>query len=626
MAIVGLSVPCRTLPFFVGVCTVHTCTRYQLTSGTSLEERTYQRGQRRHSKCAMCLPVQSHWQHLSTRAYTALGLAGTRRRAVRARGLRPARAALSTINDKGVRFVHDSEASTPRTRAAEADPLQPADYLKRILNARVYEVAKETSLEHASQLSARLHNHVYLKREDQQPVFSFKLRGAYNMMANLSPAQRRQGVVCASAGNHAQGVALSARRLGCRALVVMPMTTPQVKVEAVRALGGQIVLHGDSYSDAHEHALQLEKAEGLTFVHPFDHPDVIAGQGTIAMEILRQHQGTIDAVFVAIGGGGLISGIASYIKAVRPTIKVIGVQMRDSDAMVRSVKQGWRVRLPEVGLFADGTAVKLVGRETFRLTRELVDDYVVVDTDAVCAAIKDVFHDTRSILEPSGAMGVAALKQYVKQHECTGQTFVAVTCGANMNFDRLRFVAERAEVGEEKETIFAVTIPEARGSFHRFCALLGKRNITEFNYRISDSHQAHVFVGLSTISRDESATIAQQFSENHFPTLNLTEDDLAKEHLRHMVGGRSPSAMGERLYRFVFPERPGALMKFLAHMPPSCNISLFHYRNQGADYGRILVGLQVPSSDVQALSDFLKTLDYAWVEETHNPVYHLFLR
>jgi threonine dehydratase len=508
----------------------------------------------------------------------------------------------------------------------KTQPLTLTDYLQKILTARVYDVAIETPLELAKNLSARLDNQVLLKREDTQPVFSFKLRGAYNKMAHLSPAQLKRGVICASAGNHAQGVALAARRMGCKALIVMPVTTPALKVDAVRSHGGEVVLFGDSYSDAHLHALGLEAKHGLTFVHPFDDPDVIAGQGTIAMEILRQHQGPIDAVFVAIGGGGLISGVAAYIKSVRPEIKVIGVQTNDSDAMLRSVKAGKRVQLHDVGLFADGTAVKLVGVETFRLARELVDDYIVVDTDAACAAIKDVFQDTRSILEPSGALGVAAIKQYVDTHRCKGKTFVAITCGANMNFDRLRFVAERAEVGEEREALFAVTIPEERGSFKRFCELIGPRAVTEFNYRISDANEAHVFVGLSTANRNEPARLAKRFARHGFATLNLTDDELAKEHLRHMVGGRSALARDERLYRFVFPERPGALMRFLSSMHPDWNISLFHYRNQGADYGRILVGIQVPKADKKGFREFIDGLAYPCEDETDNPVYRLFLR
>ena len=512
--------------------------------------------------------------------------------------------------------------------------LTPADYLKKILTARVYDVAVESDLTLAKNLSRRLHNQVLLKREDQQPVFSFKLRGAYNKMVQLSPAQLKKGVICASAGNHAQGVAMSAHKLGTRAVVVMPTTTPQLKVDAVKALGGEVVLFGDSYSDAYTHAAALEKKQGLTFVHPFDDPDVIAGQGTIAMEILRQHQGPLDAVFVAIGGGGLISGVANYIKAVRPEVKVIGVQMNDSDAMIQSVSAKKRVTLPDVGLFSDGTAVKLVGEETFRVARGLVDEFMTVNTDAVCAAIKDVFVDTRSIVEPAGALAVAAIKQYVAAHKTKGETYAAILCGANMNFDRLRFVAERAEVGEEREALFAVTIPEERGSFKRFCEAIGQlpggpRNVTEFNYRISDaakSNAAHVFVGLTTTAKGESQKIANNFSKHGFKALDLTHNELAKDHIRHMVGGQSALAQDERLLSFVFPERPGALMKFLSLVRPGWNISLFHYRNQGADYGRILVGLQVPKTDAKAFDKFLATLDYPCVEETNNPVYQLFLQ
>jgi threonine dehydratase len=521
--------------------------------------------------------------------------------------------------------------------------LTPADYLIRILNARVYDVAVETPLEKAALLSERLGNTVLLKREDQQPVFSFKLRGAYNKMAHLTPEQLARGVICASAGNHAQGVALSARKLGARAVVVMPTTTPGLKVDAVRGFGAEVVLHGDSYSDAYQHALELEQRGGLTFVHPFDDPDVIAGQGTIAMEILRQVKalGTgasaqaLDAVFVAIGGGGLIAGVANYIKAVRPTVKVIGVQMNDSDAMFRSVEADERVTLPDVGLFSDGTAVKRVGEETFRIARDLVDEYVMVDTDAVCAAIKDVFVDTRSIVEPAGALSVAAIKQYVARTGVTGHTFAAILCGANMNFDRLRFVAERAEMGEEREALLAVTVPEERGSFRRFCESIGElpggpRNVTEFSYRMrteADAGDAHVFVGLTT-SRGQSGVIADFFTQRGFGSLDLSHDELAKEHLRHLVGGRGPVDNGapERLLRFVFPERPGALLKFLHLLQPNWNISLFHYRNQGADYGRILVGLQVPLADDAALQSFLTTLSYPWIEETDNPAYRLFLR
>jgi len=514
-------------------------------------------------------------------------------------------------------------------------PLSPSDYLKKILTARVYDVAVESDLQPAQALSRRLHNQVLLKREDQQPVFSFKLRGAYNKMAHLSPEQLHKGVICASAGNHAQGVAMSAKKLGTRAVVVMPTTTPQLKIDAVKTLGGDVVLHGESYSDAYEHATRLQKEQGLTFVHPFDDPDVIAGQGTIAMEILRQLQSLgsrrLDAVFVAIGGGGLISGVANYIKAVRPEIKVIGVQMNDSDAMAQSVRAHQRVQLADVGLFSDGTAVKLVGEETFRVAQGLVDEFVLVDTDAVCAAIKDIFVDTRSIVEPAGALAVAAIKQYVDTHQTQGETYAAILCGANMNFDRLRFVAERAEVGEEREALLAVTIPEERGSFRRFCEVVGAqpgstRNVTEFNYRINDAKQAHVFVGLTTQGKGESTRITEDFVRNGFEALDLTHDELAKEHLRHLVGGRSPLAQDERLMRFTFPERPGALFKFLSLMQPNWNISLFHYRNQGADYGRILVGMQVPPGDTAAFDAFLQTLGYPFVEETLNPAYRLFLQ
>ncbi|CCN02871.1 threonine ammonia-lyase, biosynthetic [Bordetella bronchiseptica] len=499
------------------------------------------------------------------------------------------------------------------------------DYLKRILTSKVYDVAVESPLERAPLLSQRIANNVLLKREDTQAVFSFKLRGAYNKMANLTPAARSRGVIAASAGNHAQGVALAATRLGCRAVIVMPTTSPQVKVDAVRRLGGEVVLAGDSFTDAYEHAQQLEKREKLTFVHPFDDPDVIAGQGTIGMEILRQHPGEIEAIFVAIGGGGLIAGVAAYIKQLRPEIKIIGVQTEDSDAMVRSVRAGRRVQLSDVGLFSDGTAVKLVGAETFRLARQYVDDFVVVNTDAICAAIKDVFQDTRSVLEPAGAMAVAGAKQYAAEHRLKGKTLVAVACGANMNFDRLRFVAERAEVGEMREAVFAVTMPEQRGSFRRFCELVGNRSVTEFNYRISDAERAHVFVGVQVSTQAEPEKIAANFRRHGFDTLDLTHDELAKTHLRHMVGGHSALARNELLYRFEFPERPGALMRFLNAMNPDWNISLFHYRNQGADYGNILIGIQVPPTDKKLFKTFVAELGYPHWNETDNPAYRLFL-
>ncbi len=519
-----------------------------------------------------------------------------------------------------------NSASGEAQRSDAAPQLSLADYLQKILTARVYDVAVESPLELAKNLSQRLGNQVWLKREDMQSVFSFKLRGAYNKMARLAPEQLQRGVICASAGNHAQGVALSASRLGSRAVIVMPITTPQLKIDAVVALNAEIILHGESYFDAYQHAVQLGEARGYTFVHPFDDPDVIAGQGTVGMEILRQHQHPIHAVFVAIGGGGLISGVAAYIKAVRPEIKVIGVQTADSDAMLQSVRAGRRVELQDVGLFSDGTAVRCVGEETFRLTSQLVDDFVVVDTDAVCAAIKDVFEDTRGILEPAGALGVAALKQYAARHNLRNQTLVAINCGANMNFDRLRFVAERAEVGEEREALLAVTIPEQRGSFRRLCELIGPRSVTEFNYRISDQQQAHVFVGLAVSSREEAAEIAMRLGQHGFAAIDLTGDELSKEHVRYMVGGRTRLAEDERLYRFDFPERRGALLRFLSSMHPNWNISLFHYRNQGADYGRILVGIQVPGDEADAFQAFIAGLQYPCVDETNNPVYRLFLR
>ncbi len=499
------------------------------------------------------------------------------------------------------------------------------DYLKRILTSKVYDVAIETALETATQVSARIGNTFLLKREDTQPVFSFKLRGAYNKMANISPAELKRGVIAASAGNHAQGVALAAKRLGCRAVIVMPVTTPQVKVDAVRALGGEAVLAGDSFSDSAEHARELEKKEKLTFVHPFDDPDVIAGQGTVGMEILRQHPGPIDAIFVAIGGGGLISGVAAYIKQLRPEIKVIGVQTEDSDAMVRSVKAGRRVTLSDVGLFSDGTAVKQVGLETFKLVREYVDDFVRVDTDAICAAIKDVFQDTRSVLEPAGALALAGAKRYAAEHNWKGKTVVAITSGANMNFDRLRFVADRADVGQAREAVFALTIPEKRGSFLRLCEAVGDRSVTEFNYRISDAQTAHVFVGLQISSVAEQERLASGFRKKGFPTLDLSGNEMAKTHLRFMVGGRSALAEHEMLFRFEFPERPGALTRFLGAMNPDWNISLFHYRNQGDDYGRILVGIQVPPADKKVFKAFLDGLGYPYWNETDNPAYRLFL-
>lgn len=499
------------------------------------------------------------------------------------------------------------------------------DYLERILTARVYDVAQETPLDYAPNLSARLNNQLLLKREDMQSVFSFKLRGAYNKMAQLPPDVLAQGTIAASAGNHAQGVALAAQHLGTRAIIVMPVTTPQVKVDAVRARGGEVVLYGDTFDEAYAHARQLEAEKGLIFIHPFNDPDVIAGQGTIGMELLRQCQKPIHAIFVAIGGGGLISGIAAYVKRLRPEVKIIGVEPVDADAMYQSLKAGHRVRLPQVGLFADGVAVREVGEETFRLCQQYVDDIILVETDDICAAIKDVFEDTRSIVEPAGALAIAAAKAYVEREQITGQTLIAIACGANMNFDRLRFVAERAELGERREAIFAVTIPEERGSLRNFCECIGKRNLTEFNYRIADEQEAHIFVGVQIENRADAVRMAETFEAKGFKTLDLTDDELTKLHLRHMVGGRSPLAHHELLYRFEFPERPGALMKFVGSMHPNWNISMFHYRNNGADYGRIVVGMQVPPHEMEEWQTFLDTLGYRYWDESQNPAYKLFL-
>ena len=499
------------------------------------------------------------------------------------------------------------------------------DYLEKILNARVYDVAIETPLEPAPILSARIGNRVLLKREDMQPVFSFKLRGAYNKIVHLTPAQRKRGVICASAGNHAQGVALSAHKLGIRAVIVMPTTTPQIKIDAVKKLGGEVVLAGESYDAAYAHSLELEKKQKLNFVHPFDDPEVIAGQGTIGMEILRQHPDTIEAVFCCVGGGGLISGVAAYIKRLRPEIKVIGVEAADADAMDRSLKAGRRVRLESVGLFADGAAVKYVGAETFRLCREYVDEMVLVDTDAICAAIKDVFEDTRSILEPAGALAVAGAKAWAKKHGMQGKTLVAVASGANMNFDRLRFVAERAEVGEQREAVLAVTLPERPGSYKKFVALIGSHNITEFNYRFHDAAEAHVFVGMQVANRNEASKLVQQLQKNGYPALDLTDDEMAKLHIRHLVGGHAAQVKNELIYRFEFPERPGALMHFLNKMSAGWNISLFHYRNHGADTGRVLVGMEVPPKEMKDFRVFLKSLGYRFWDESKNPAYRLFL-
>ena len=498
-------------------------------------------------------------------------------------------------------------------------------YLTKVLTSSVYDVAIETPLEPARNLSRRLNNHILLKREDLQPVFSFKIRGAYNKMASLSPEERAQGVITASAGNHAQGVALSAQTLGCEATIVMPQTTPQIKIDAVKARGGKVVLAGTSYNDAYDHAMKLVAESGLAYIPPFDDPYVIAGQGTIGMEIIRQYHKPIDAIFVAIGGGGLAAGIAAFIKNVRPEIKVIGVETFDACAMKQSIEAGKRVELKDVGLFADGTAVKLVGEETFAMCRDLLDDIILVDTDTICGALKDIFDDTRSITEPSGALALAGLKAYIAREGCEGQTLIAINSGANMNFHRLRHVSERSELGEGNEGIFAVSIPEEAGSFRKFINILGNRNITEFNYRYGDDRVAHIFVGIQAAGAPDLANISAELTAAGLPNTDLTNDEMSKIHIRYMVGGRTHKVANERLISFEFPERPGALGRFLNQMQSDWNITLFHYRNHGADYGRVLVGVDVPKEDGVAFIEFLNHVGYVYHDETDNAAYRLFL-
>ena len=500
------------------------------------------------------------------------------------------------------------------------------DYLDLIRSANVYDVALKTPLEAAGNLSARLGNTILMKREDLQPVFSFKLRGAYNKISHLQAADLERGVICSSAGNHAQGVALAAQRREVAAHVVMPVTTPSIKVDAVRALDGQVILHGDTYDDAYEHACMLAESRGYEFIHPFDDPFVIAGQGTIGAEILQQADGDIDAIFVPIGGGGLIAGIAAYVKQVRPAIRIIGVEPADSDAMRQSLDAGHPVRLEHVGIFADGVAVRRVGDETFRLCQQYVDEIITVDTDQICAAIRDIFEDTRSIVEPAGGLSVAGAKKYIAERSVAGQTLVTISCGANVNFDRLRHIAERAAVGEQTEMLLAAQIPEQPGSFRRFCETIGRRGITEFNYRYADTEKAHIFAGVQlTGGRHERDALLAQLRDAGFPVEDLSDNEMAKLHVRHMVGGRAPAVGNERLFRFEFPERPGALLDFLDAIGTEWNISLFHYSNHGSDYGRVLAGIDVPAEETRELESHLAKLGYPHWEESNNPAYTIFL-
>ncbi len=501
----------------------------------------------------------------------------------------------------------------------------PSNYIEKILRARVYDVAIETPLDYAVSLSQRLHNNIYLKREDLQPVFSFKLRGAYNKMSLLDEESRECGVIAASAGNHAQGIALSAKKLGIKALIVMPKTTPEIKVRSVRQRGARTVLHGDSYNDAYEHAMELAAENNMTFIHPYDDPDVIAGQGTIAVEILRQFMGDIHAIFVPVGGGGLIAGIASYVKFIRPETRVIGVEPDDADCLARALQAKRRVDLKRVGIFADGVAVKQIGKEPFRIARQSVDEVITVNTDEICAAIKDIFDDTRTIAEPAGALGVAGIKKYVLRENIKNECLITIESGANINFDRLRYVAERAEVGEHREVLLAVTIPELPGSFLKFCRSLGKRSITEFNYRYFDETNAHIFVGVAAGGdENERHRLVELLTDKGFPVTDITENEMAKEHIRYMVGGHSPCLLNEIIYRFEFPERPGALMQFLTALSSRWNISLFHYRNHGAAYGRVLMGVQVPVGERKAFTQCLDALGFSYVNESNNPAYKLF--
>ena len=501
----------------------------------------------------------------------------------------------------------------------------PDKYFKKIIAAKVYQIAKETPIDFAPILSKRLQNTIYIKREDTHPVFSFKIRGAYNKMAHLKHAQLKKGVIASSAGNHAQGVALSAQHLKCDATIVMPVTTPRIKVDAVKTLGAKVVLFGDTYDEAQAHALKLAKEKKLSFIHPYDDPDVIAGQGTVAMEIIHQLSRAIHAIFVPVGGGGLISGIASYVKFLNPKIKVIGVEPYDADAMNQSLKKKKRVRLDSVGGFADGVAVKEVGKETFELCKKYVDDIILVDTDEICAAIKDVYEDTRTMLEPSGALSMAGLAAYVKKRKVKNKKLVAIASGANMNFHRLRHVSERAELGEKREAIMASTIPEEPGSFLKLLKVLGKRQITEFNYRRGDVDSANIFMGMEIHDQKEVKQLIQKLKKHKIPTIDMTNNEVAKLHLRHMVGGKSHVIEHELLYRFEFPERPGALVDFLHALSPHWNISLFHYRNHGTDYGRVLAGIEVPPEEKKKFQKSLDELGYKYWDESQNEACALFL-
>ncbi len=508
----------------------------------------------------------------------------------------------------------------------------PQSYLKRILESRVYDVARETPIDHARLLSERFDNRILLKREDLQPVFSFKLRGAYNKMCQLSQEERDRGVIAASAGNHAQGLAYAAQRMGVKATIVMPRTTPGIKVDGVRSRGARVVLHGDTFDEAAAHARQLVEEKGLVFVHPYDDPDVIAGQGTVGMEIVRQHPDPIEAIFVPVGGGGLLAGIAAYLRYVRPEVKLIGVEPEDAACLAAALEKGRRVKLPEVGLFADGVAVAQIGKETFRVIRETVDEVVTASTDEMCAAIKDIFEDTRSIAEPAGALALAGLKKYVERNDVRGKTLLAISSGANTNFDRLRYISERTEIGEKREIVLSVSIPEEPGSFKKFCGALGKRAITEFNYRYAGPRnggdsEAHIFVGLKVAEGYEDVEqVIAPLRERGYPVTDLTENELAKLHVRHMVGGITPGTLdNEMVFRVEFPERPGALLNFLTKLGQRWNISLFHYRSHGAAYGRVLVGMQVDPADRKEVHAALQRTRYRYWEETDNPAYQLYL-